>query len=614
MNKFLDILIGEPLPNEKSSHEKYNVLFGLAIMASDAVSSVAYAAEEILIVLIGVLGMASYEWLGWVSLMIIGLLLILTLSYIQIIRAYPHGGGAYVVAKENINLKSGLVAAASLLIDYILTVAVSASAGVAAIISAFPNLETHKVLLAVCVIVILTILNLRGVSESSKILSVPAYLFIISMIFMIIYGFIKYPIYGAPPPMVHERVRATGELSIFLILKAFSSGCSALTGLEAVSNAVPNFKEPSQKNAKIVMILLSSLILVIFGGTSILARFYRAIPVGYPTVIAQLAYGVFGYGFMFYVIQFTTAMILIMACNTAFTGFPMLMYTVAKDGYAPRQFTVRGKRLGYSNGIVALSFVACLLVIIFHSETHSLLPLYAVGVFLSFTLAQTGMVIHWNKSKESGWFMRAIINGFGAIITAMTTLIIAYEKFAHGAWMVIVIIPILVMGMLSIKAHYNRVAAQLRVETEELKNFDFTKKYTHIVIVPITSLNKATLATLQYARSLSEDVIALNISTDQDAIDRLKCRWEELSTDILLVTKYSPYRAIITPLLGYIELISNATSKDEKITVMIPEFISHERRGEVLHNHTGFIIRQSLVRNKNVVVATYPYHLDDEDD
>jgi len=614
IKKFLDTLIGEPLPNEKSCHEKYNIPFGLAIMASDAVSSVAYAAEEILIVLIATIGLAAYQWLGWVSLMIIVLLVILTTSYIQIIRAYPQGGGAYMVAKENINLKAGLVAASALLVDYILTVAVSASAGVAAIVSAFPNLGHHKVLMAVTIIIILTILNLRGVSESAKIFSFPAYLFIVSMIFMIIYGLIKYSLYGAPMPMIHSKVVATEELSIFLILKAFSSGCTALTGLEAVSNSVPNFKEPAQKNAKIVMILLSSLILFIFGGTSILARFYQSIPIGYPTVVAQIAFGVFGRSFMFYVIQFATATILIMACNTAFTGFPMLMYTVGKDGYVPRQFTVRGKRLGFSNGIVALGFVACILVIVFDAKTHGLLPLYAVGVFLSFTLAQTGMVNHWIKVKEKGWRKRAIINGFGAFITVITTLIIAYEKFLHGAWMVIIVIPVLVYAMQSVKKHYNSIATQLGVETKDLKSFDLNKKITHIIVVPIASLNKATLAALQYARSLSPDVIALNVSADNAAIDRLKSRWNELNTDILLVTKYSTYRAVITPLLGYIHLIANAASPSEKITVMIPQFVTHEGIGEVLHNHTGFIIRESLVRNKNVVVATYPYHLEEEDD
>lgn len=613
LKKFLDLLIGEPLPNERSSHERYNVPFGLAIMASDAVSSVSYAAEEILIVLIGVIGVASYKWLGWVSLMIIGLLLILTVSYIQIIRAYPQGGGAYIVAKENINVKSGLVAASALLIDYILTVAVSSSAGVAAIISALPGLDKHRVTLAVSIIIILTILNLRGVSESAKIFSVPSYLFIVSMIFMIIYGLIRYSLYGAPAPMVQAQVKSTGELSLFLILKAFSSGCSALTGLEAVSNSVPNFKEPAQKNAKMVMILLSSLILFIFGGTSILARFYQTIPVGYPTVIAQIAYGVFGYSFMFYVIQFSTATILIMACNTAFTGFPMLMYSVGKDGFAPRQFTVRGKRLGLSNGIIALTFVACILVIIFNADTHGLMPLYAVGVFLSFTLAQFGMVRHWYKSKDRGWIKRAVINGIGTLVTAITTSIIAYEKFAHGAWMVVIVIPILVYFMMSIKRHYNSVAAQLRVETEYLKELNFNEAIEHIIVVPIVSLNKATLAALQYARSISDNIIAINVSTSNEEIDKLKSRWEKLNTDILLVTKYSTYRTVLTPLIHYINIIADSTAADEKITVMIPQFITHEGLGKILHNHTGLILRESLLRNKNIVVSTYPYHIEEDD-
>nr|DAD54297.1 TPA_exp: hypothetical protein CAETHG_RS00785 [Clostridium autoethanogenum DSM 10061] len=481
LEKFVDVLIGKPLPNEQTSHEKYNILFGLAIMASDAISSVAYAAEEILVVLIGVLGLTAYNWLGWVSLMIIGLLFILTISYVQIIRAYPQGGGAYIVAKENLGIRPGLVAASALLIDYILTVAVSASAGVTAIISAFPALGIHKISLVVGLIIILTILNLRGVSESSKIFSIPTYLFILGMITMIIYGFIKYSIYGAATPMINTSIKATGTLSIFLILRAFSSGCSALTGLEAVSNAVPNFKKPSQKNAKIVMILLSSLILFIFGGTSLLARFYHAIPTKNVTVLSQIAFGVFGRNFMYYFIQITTSIILIMACNTAFTGFPMLMYVVARDGFAPRQFTMKGKRLSFSIGIEVLSLIAGVLVLIFKADVHSLIPLYSVGVFLSFTLAQTGMVLHWKSSTEPGWKKRALINSIGAIVTIITTLIIIYEKALAGAWIVIALIPILVIIMASINRHYNKVAEQLRASKEDILNIELGKNL-HIFV------------------------------------------------------------------------------------------------------------------------------------
>ncbi|MDP4146539.1 MAG: APC family permease [Bacillota bacterium] len=613
LKKFLDVLLGEPLANEQSSHEKYNIPFGLAIMASDAISSVAYAAQEILFVLI-VLGMAAYKWLTWTSFMIIGLLIVLTISYIQIIRAYPQGGGAYKVAKENLGTKAGLCAGAGLIIDYILTVAVSASAGADAIISAFSSLTQYKVTFVVTIIIVLTILNLRGISESSKIFAIPTYVFIFSMAFMIIYGLFKYFILGIhTTPMYSIPTKATEGLSIFLILRAFSSGCSALTGVEAVSNSAPNFQEPSQKNAKIVMILLSALIFFIFGGTSILAIFYTAVPIeNGPTVVSQIAFGIFNKGIMYYVIQFSTAIILLMACNTAYTGFPMLMYVVGKDGFAPRQFTIRGKRLSFSYGIGALSTIACLLVIAFKADTHRLIPLYAVGVFTSFTLGQFGMVNHWRKEREKGWKKRALINGVGALVTLLTTTIILVEKFNEGAFVVVILIPIIILIQMRIKAHYNKVADHLSVSQLNLKKVNFKIKYTHIVIVPIASLNRATIGALQYAQSVSDNVIALNISTDMEAMEKLKQRWSELDTDILLIAKYSPYRAVVTPLLNYITQIAQAAGKNERITVILPEFVTHERFGEVLHNHTSFFLRENLVRHSNIIVSTFPYHLTDD--
>ncbi|MCR3761721.1 APC family permease [Clostridium felsineum] len=617
VNKFFDLLIGRPLANEQSSREKYNVPFGLAIMASDAISSVAYASQEILLVLVPAIGLLSYKWLGNISLMIIGLLFILTVSYVQIIKAYPQGGGAYVVAKENLGIKPGLVAGAALLLDYILTVAVSSSSGVAAITSAFPVLVPHKVLLAVVLIAILTILNLRGVSESAKVFSVPTYLFIFSMIFMIIFGLVKYAIYGpsSSMQMIHQNLKPMGEISIFLILKAFSSGCSALTGLEAVSNSVPNFKEPGQKNATIVMVLLTFAILFIFGGSSLLARFYNAVPNPNVTVLAQIAYGVFsGKTFMFYVIQFTTAIILIMACNTSYTGFPMLMSVIARDGYAPRSFATKGKRLSFSNGILFLSIIAAILVVIFKADTDLLIPLYSVGVFLSFTLAQTGMVIHWNKTNEKGKNFRRAINGFGAFITLITTCVIVYEKFLLGAWVIILLVPIIVLGFLHIKKHYNYVARGLRADEDYVKNCGIGQSYNHLIIVPIASLNKATLGALKYARSITSDVIALNVSPNKEYMDKLKIKWEELNTDILLVSKYSPYRAIVTPLIEYIGVISHASSPDEKITVVLPQFITKDKSGQILHNHTSFLLRESLLRYDNIVVSTFPFHLNPGDD
>ncbi|MCD2348969.1 APC family permease [Clostridium guangxiense] len=613
LKKFLDILIGEPLANEQSASEKYNVPFGLAVMASDAVSSVAYAAQEILLVLLPVIGVLSYKWLGTVSFMIIGLLIILGISYIQIIKAYPHGGGAYIVAKENLGVTPGLIAGAALLLDYILTVAVSASAGVAAITSAFPSLHDEKVIITVGLIIVLTILNLRGVGESSKIFSIPTYLFIFSMLFMIVYGLIRYSMYGVTTqPMLHEVVKSSGQIGLFLILRAFSSGCSALTGIEAVSNSVPNFKAPSQKNAIKVMLLLICTIFLIFGGTSILARFYHAVYFKDTkvTVLAQIAYSVFGgYTFMFYVIQVTTAIILIMACNTAFTGFPMLMSVIARDGYMPRSFATRGKRLSYSNGIVFLTFIACILTLIFKANTDLLINLYSVGVFLSFVLAQTGMVIHWHRSTEPGKIKGKIINGLGAIITLVTTIVIMSVKFEEGAWVVILLIPILAYMMMRIKKHYNKVADGLRTSEDELKNFEINDHFNHIIVVPISSLNKATLGALKYARSITPDVIALSVSSDKAYMKKLQGRWKELNTDILLVCKYSPYRAVINPLIEYIGIIAKAADKNEKVTVVLPQFMTSGWGGQFLHNHTGLILREALLKYDNTVISMYPYHL-----
>lgn len=522
---FFDLLIGKPLSNEQCSHEKYNIPFGLAIMASDAISSVAYAAQEILFVLI-VLGSLAYKWLTITSFMIIGLLIILTISYIQIIRAYPQGGGAYKVASENIGIKSGLAAASGLIISYILTVAVSASAGADAIISAFSGLADYKVTFVLIIIVILTILNLRGISESSKIFAIPTYIFIFSMIFMIIYGLFKYFVLGIHPEPIYSIPTKTVEnISLFLILRAFSSGCSALTGVEAVSNSVPNFQEPSQKSAKIVMLLLAGLILFIFGGTSILAIFYTAVPIqNGPTVVSQIAFGIFNNGIMYYVIQISTAIILLMACNTSYTGFPMLMYVIGKDGFSPRQFTMRGKRLSFSFGIVALSLVACILVVLFQADTHRLIPLYSVGVFVSFTLGQYGMVNYWRKHKEKGWQKRALINGFGALVTLITTIIVLIEKFSEGAFIVVILIPIIILMQMKVKNHYDRVASALSISQLNLKKINLKIKYKHTVIVPIASLNKATIGALQYAQSISENVVALNISTDMEAMNKLKQR------------------------------------------------------------------------------------------
>ena len=437
-------LIGESLKTEELKGQKLNVFWGLPILSSDAISSVAYAGEEILWVLIPVIGMMAYKYMFLASLCIVFLMFVVTLSYRQTIDAYPGGGGSYVVAKDNLGKIPGLVAGASLTIGYILTVAVSASAGTAAITSAIPEILHYKVLITILLILVMTIGNLRGLRESSKTFGTPTYIFMILILAMIVWGIFKVKVLGYTPMPVYKVPQITGDITLFLFLRAFSSGCTALTGIEAVSNAIPNFEEPSQKNAKMVLGLLSLVVFLIFGGLSYLATLYHAVPNSQVTVVAQIASQVFGNNILFYVVQGATAIILILASNTAFAGLPMLLAYIAKDGFAPRQFAKRGKRLGYSNGIVTLSIISIILVIIFKSDTHYLMPLYAVGVFISFTLSQLGMFIRWRRKKQHAWRRKSIINGIGAFITFVTAVILGITKFISGAWIVFIVIPILV--------------------------------------------------------------------------------------------------------------------------------------------------------------------------
>lgn len=612
------IIIGKPLATWELKHERLPVLFGLAILSSDAISSVAYATEEILWVLIPIIGIAAYGQLLGVSGAIIGLLALLVFSYRQTITAYPNGGGAYTVAKENLGVLSGLTAGAALSVGYILTVAVSTAAGTAAITSAFPSLITHRVSISLALILILTIINLRGVKESARAFSIPTYVFIICMLALIVTGLVKFYMYGAPPMgAVAEISPAIGTITIFLILRAFSSGCTALTGVEAVSNAVPNFKDPSPRNARIVLALLAMLVLIIFGGVSLLATYYHAVPrENGPTVISQITANVFGYGFMYYLIQLSTTLILIMASNTAYNGFPMLVSVIAQDGYAPRQLKLRGDRLSYSNGIIILSVIAAILIIIFRGDTHLLLPLYAVGVFLSFTLSQTGMTLRWIKGKEKGWRHKALINGVGALVTAIATLIIGATRFLQGAWIVVFLIPLIVKMMIEIKEHYNAVAAQLRINVDELKDEDMKPHFQHHVVVPLASINRAVVETLKYARSLSKKVVALHVSVDEEATKKWSERWEEWNPDIPLVIRYSPFREVIDPFVDYIDSLLQESGPDDKITILIPQFVTLSKAGNYfLHNQTSFFIREALIlKHKNVVVANYPYYIETDED
>ncbi len=612
-NKIKEAIIGKPLRNEELGGEKLNVFWGLPIMASDAISSVAYAVEEILWVLVLVIGILAYQYMFYAAIAIVVLLIILVISYRQTIDNYPHGGGSYTVAKENIGETPGLIASSSLIIGYILTVAVSTSAGTAAITSAIPELLPYNVWITIFLIALMTIGNLRGVKESARIFAFPTYIFIFAMLVMIVVGIVKVLFLGYTPDASHVVPKAVNDITLFLFVRAFAAGCAGLTGVEAVSNAIPNFADPSQKNAKRVLFLLALFVLLIFGGTSYLATLYHAVPNYNTTVLSQIAGQVFGNGFMFYVIQIATAVILVMAANTSYAGLPMLLSLVSKDGYVPRQFRNRGGRLGYSNGIIALSIAAGLLVIIYKGQTHSLVPLYAIGVFISFTLSQLGMLFKWIRSKEKGRLHKAIINGIGVVMTVVTVLMIGYSKMLEGAWISILLMVLIVFLMKITRSHYVNIARQLNLEPEEVQHeTDLIDVQKHMIVI-VESLNKASLKAINYARRLSEDknVVAFNVSTDVENSKHIKKKWKECNMSIPLIVKYSPYREVIEPLIKYIESEEHASSKGDMITVVIPHFVVKKTWMNVYHRQTTMAIRQRLSHDRHIAIITVPFVLDE---
>ena len=612
IKKIKRLLIGRPLSNEELQGEKFNVLWGLPILSSDAISSVAYAGEEILWVLIPIIGLMAYKYMFYAALSIVALMLILVLSYRQTIDSYPNGGGSYIVAKDNLGTIPGLVAASALLIDYILTVSVSASAGTAAVTSAATFLLPFKVEITLVFIFLITLGNLRGIRESSRMFGIPTYLFIASMLAMIVIGLFKVYVLGYVPTAVYSVPQAAGEVTIFLLLRAFASGCTALTGIEAVSNGIPNFSEPSQKRAKTVLALLAVLVLFIFGGTSFLARIYHAVPNYEVTVVSQIASQVFGTGIMYYVVQVTTAIILIMAANTSFSGLPLLLSLIARDGFAPRQFARRGARLSYSNGIIVLSIMASLLVIVFRGETHLLLPLYAIGVFVSFTLSQTGMSVKWLSHRDSGWIHKAVINGVGALITFVTVIIIAYTKIHHGAWIVMILIPLFVTLMLRTKAHYDDVARQLKLTPEDIEEETELVDVKKHVIVLVDTLNKASLKAISYARSITdeENVIAFHVSNNPEESKKLREKWKCSKLDIPLIVKYSSAKEVVKPLADYIESKEHPSNPGDMITVVMPQFVVRHWWESIFHNKTADSIQEKLLQDRHIAVISVPYVLD----
>ncbi|WP_322906288.1 APC family permease [Paenibacillus campi] len=602
LGKLKRILIGRPMKSAELEAEKLGKLKALAILSSDALSSVAYGTEQILIVLM-VAGFAALWYSVPISLAVLALLVILVISYRQTIFAYPTGGGAYIVAKDNIGHVPSLIAGGSLLVDYVLTVAVSSSAGTDAITSAFPALHDHRVLIALIMIVFLTIMNLRGVTESASVLAIPIYLFVIAIFFLIISGTIKYMTGGieAAAPQFGATI---SNVSLFLLLKAFSSGCSALTGVEAVSNAIPNFRQPAERNAAATLLMMGIILGSMFIGITLLAYWYGVSPRPTETVISQIARMTFGSGVIYYIIQGVTALILFLAANTAYSAFPLLAFMLAKDKYMPHMFMVRGDRLGFSNGIIFLSIASALLVILFHGETDNLIPLYAVGVFIPFTLSQLGMMIRWIKKRPANWGIKLLINTIGMLTTLSITLIFIFTKFSQ-VWIIFIFLPIVVYLFHKIYVHYRNAAEQLRIDLEH----DKPQPKGNTIIIPVAGITRVVMNTISYAQTLSPNVVAVYVGFDEEAIEKMERKWEQWNPGVRLIVLRSRYRSILGPLRRFIDTVEWKNGETDHITILIPQFVTKHWWESILHNQTSLLMRAYLLNYKDVVVATVPFHL-----
>jgi amino acid transporter len=623
-------LIGRPLSTADSSHQTIGKAIGLAVFASDALSSTAYATQEILVILAAA-GTIAFGYVVPISMAIVALLAIVTISYEQTIHAYPDGGGAYIVARDNLGEFSALIAGASLLTDYILTVSVSVASGVAQITSAFPALHDYRVVLSVVFITFVMLMNLRGVKESGAAFAIPTYFFVVLMFTAVGTGLFKLFVTGTlgtvidKPEMLSHGV---ATITPFLILHAFASGTTALTGVEAISNGITAFKEPRSKNAGITLIWMSIILGSLFLGISYLTKMIGAVPSESETVISQLARTIFaGRGALYLMLIGATTVILIMAANTAFADFPRLSALVAKDGFLPRQLTYRGSRLVYSRGIVSLAMIASFLLIIFNASVTRLIPLYAIGVFLSFTLSQGGMALRWYKigklkpgeeKAERGstlrfvkdWRIKMFVNGFGSICTAVVMMVFAITKFRDGAWVVLILIPILVVIFWSIHRHYKNLA-----KTLSLDNFGVIPPHTirHRVIMPVSGVHQGTLAALRYARMLSDDVTAVHVVIEPTDAEKVRAKWETWGEGVRMVLLDSPYRLFIEPILGYISEIAAKRQPGETITIVVPEFVSENRLSSALHTNTANILREQLKNQHGIVITNVPYQVHEED-
>lgn len=618
------MLLGKPLATEDAGHQTIGKLIGLAVFSSDALSSVAYGPQELMLILVAA-GIGQLHLAIPIILALIVLLIILVFSYEQTIHAYPGGGGAYIVARDNLGELPAQTAGAALLTDYILTVAVSISSGVAQLVSAYPLLYPYRVWLSVAMIMLIMIVNLRGVKESGITFAIPTYFFLFSMFAAVIYGMIRY-LTGNLGVVVNPPTLEVGllqPLSLFLILRAFANGTTSLTGVEAISNGITAFKEPRSTNAGRTLIWMAGIMAVLLLGITFLSVHIGVVPAESETVISQLFRTIYqGRGLIYILSISATTVILIMAANTAFADFPRLGALHAGDGFLPRQLTFKGSRLVYSGGIVALATIASLLVIGFQASVTKLLPLYAIGVFLSFTLSQTGMARRWWKSghlkpgeeiiepgsvviHDKGWIFKMIVNGIGAVCTLVVMIIFAVTKFKDGAWVVIILTPLLVTLFFSIHHHYKRLAKQLSLENH-LPQKQISRNR---VIMPVSGVHVGTLAALRYATTLSNDVTVVHISIDPKESIKVKAKWENWGDGYRLVILNSPYRLFLEPLLEYIDKLSAIQAPNEIITIVVPQFVPKHWWTNLLHMRTAESLRKALMHRSNIVITEVPYQV-----
>jgi amino acid transporter len=602
-------LLGSPLPTDRLSQTKVSVLKGLAAFSPDALSSIAYANQEIFLGLV-IAGSMGLNYTFPIGLVITTVLIIVSLSYFQTIQAYPSGGGSYTVAKENLGPFAGLIAGSALLLDYVLVAAVSLSAGVDALTSAFIELEPFRITIALTLLVLITILNLRGLQETGTVMSIPVYFFVLSYFIMFAVGIYKI-ISGAPVPKIATEPPITQPLTTFLLIRTFAAGSTALTGIEAISNGVTAFKKPEEKHAGIALIIMTILMATLFLGTLGLTQYFSITASADETILSALSRHIFDNSFFYYIIQLSTLAVLAIAANTAFSGFPRVASFLARDRYLPFQLVALGERLVLSNGILALSVMTGIMILIFKGDSHALIPLFAIGAFLAFTLSQSGMVIHWKKIRGKNWQIKYFINLIGAVTTGIMVIVVAVSKFVHGAWITLLVIPSMLWLFYTIHRHYTLIASQLSLSgvPPELKPYPDLR-----LVIPVSGVSRSIVEAVNFARSISDNISAVYVEIEPNTSEVVQKKWQTWFPDIPLDIEPSPYRTILGPLLSYLDRIDEQSHDGKLAGVVIPEFVTTGFLDSLLHNQVAWLLKFALLYRRRKmgfqrIIIDVPYHI-----